>query len=370
MAKQDYYEILGISKSADAAEIKKAYRKKAIKYHPDKNSGNREAEKKFKLCAEAYEVLSDEQKKSRYDQFGHAAFEGGDGGFESGSMNMDDIFSQFGDIFGGSFGGFGGGRGRQTGIKGNNLRIRVKLTLGEIVRGVEKKVKVRRKVQAEGVTYKTCSACKGSGQQTRITNTILGRMQTATTCTVCHGAGEAIDKRPNDADAQGMIVKEEKVSINIPEGVVEGVQLKVGGKGNEAPGRNSVPGDLLVLIEEIPHENLKREGSNLHYDLYITFSEAVLGISKQIETVTGKVKIKIDAGTQSGKILRLKGKGLPSIERYGNGDFLIHINVWTPQELTKDQYKFFKSMLEDKNFYPDPQKTDKSFFERVKDMFS
>jgi len=373
MAKQDYYEILGVSKSATQAEIKKAYRKMAIKYHPDKNPDDKSAEEKFKLCAEAYEVLSDEQKKARYDQFGHAAFEGGAGGFGGGGMNMDDIFSQFGDIFGGAFGGgfggFGGGA-RQARVKGSNLRIRVKLTLEDIANGVEKKVKVRRKKQADGVTYKVCPTCKGSGQQTRVTNTILGRMQTATTCSTCHGAGEVIDKRPSNADAQGLVVEEETVTINIPKGVVEGVQLKVGDKGNEAPGKNSIPGDLLVLIEEVPHETIKREGSNLHYDLYINFSEAVLGTSKEIETVTGKVKIKIEPGTQSGKILRLKGKGLPSIESYGIGDFLIHINVWTPQELTKDQRKFFESMLVDENFSPNPQKTDKSFFDRVKDMFS
>ncbi|CAM1368794.1 molecular chaperone DnaJ [Tenacibaculum xiamenense] len=373
MAKQDYYEILGISKSASQGEIKKAYRKMAIKYHPDKNPDNKEAEEKFKLAAEAYEILSDENKKARYDQYGHAAFEGGQG-FGGGGMNMDDIFSQFGDIFGGAFGGgfggFGGGGQRQARVKGSNLRIRVKLTLEEIAKGVEKKVKVRRKVKADGVSYKTCSTCNGSGQQMRVTNTILGRMQTATTCGTCHGAGEILDRKPNGADAQGMIVKEETVSINIPEGVSEGVQLKVGGKGNEAPGKNSIPGDLLVVIEEVQHENLKREGSNIHYDLYVSYSEAVLGVSKEIETVTGKVKIKIEPGTQSGKILRLKGKGLPSIEHYGTGDFLIHVNVWTPQELTKDQRKFFESMLDDENFNPNPQKTDKSFFEKVKDMFS
>ena len=374
MAKQDYYEVLGISKSASQAEIKKAYRKMAIKFHPDKNPDDKNAEEKFKLCAEAYEILSDDNKKARYDQYGHAAFDGpqGGGGFGGGGMNMDDIFSQFGDIFGGGgFSGFGGGGGRrQARVKGSNLRIRVKLTLEEIANGVEKKVKVRRKVQAEGVTYKTCSTCNGSGQQMRVTNTILGRMQTATTCGTCQGAGEMIGSKPNGADAQGLIVKEETVSINIPEGVTEGVQLKVGGKGNEAPGKNSVPGDLLVLIEEVQHETLKREGSNIHFDLYINFSEAVLGVSKEVEIVTGKVKIKIDAGTQSGKILRLKGKGLPSIERYGTGDFLIHINVWTPQELTKDQRKFFEQMQEDENFSPNPQKSDKSFFDKVKDMFS
>ena len=377
MAKQDYYEILGISKSASQAEIKKAYRKMAIKYHPDKNPDDKTAEEKFKLAAEAYEILSDENKKARYDQYGHAAFDGpqGGGGFGGGGMNMDDIFSQFGDIFGGGgfgggFGGFGGGGGqRQARVKGSNMRIRVKLTLEEIAKGVEKKVKVRRKVQAEGVTYKTCTTCNGSGQQMRVTNTILGRMQTATTCSTCSGAGEIMSSKPNGADIQGLIVKEETVSINIPAGVTEGVQLKVGGKGNEAPGKNSIAGDLLVLIEEIQHENLKREGTNIHYDLYINFSEAVLGASKEVETVTGKVKIKIEPGTQSGKILRLKGKGLPSIERYGTGDFLIHINVWTPQELSKEQKSFFENMLEDENFTPAPNKSDKSFFEKVKDMF-
>lgn len=370
MAKQDYYEILGITRSATQADIKKAYRKMAIKYHPDKNPDDKTAEENFKKAAEAYEVLSDENKKARYDQYGHAAFEGAQGGGGFGGMNMDDIFSQFGDIFGGGFGGFDGGGQRQARVKGSNMRIRVKLTLDEIAKGVEKKVKVRRKVQADGVRYSTCSTCNGSGQQIRVTNTILGRMQTATTCGSCGGAGETLSNRPEGADAQGLIFKEETVSINIPAGVTEGVQLKVGGKGNEAPGKNSIPGDLLVVIEEVEHENLKREGTNIHYDLYISYPEAVLGSNKEVETVSGKVKIKIDAGTQSGKILRLKGKGLPSIERYGTGDFLIHINVWTPQELNKEQRKFFENMMENENFIPHPNKSDKSFFEKVKDMFS
>jgi len=311
-------------------------------------------------------------KKAAYEQYGYAGFEGpqGGGGFGGGGMNMDDIFSQFGDIFGGGFGGFGGGGQRQARVKGSNMRIRVKLTLEEIAKGVEKKVKVRRKIQADGVSYKTCSSCNGTGQQMRVTNTILGRMQTATTCTTCQGSGEVISSKPNGADAQGLIAKEETVSINIPAGVTEGVQLKVGGKGNEAPGKNSISGDLLVLIEEIQHETLKREGTNVHFDLYINLSEAVLGVSKEVQTLTGKVKIKIESGTQSGKILRLKGKGLPSIERYGTGDFLIHINVWTPQELTKEQRQFFEKMKNDENFIPSPKKSDKSFFEKVKDMFS
>jgi len=376
MAKQDFYETLGLSKSATQAEIKKGYRKMAIKYHPDKNPDDTAAEENFKKAAEAYEILSDDNKKARYDQYGHAGFDGpqgGGGGFGGGGMNMDDIFSQFGDIFGGGggggFGGFGGGQ-RQARVKGGNMRIRVKLTLEEIAKGVEKNVKVRRKVQADGVSYKTCTTCNGSGQQMRVTNTILGRMQTATTCGTCSGAGEIISNKPNNADAQGLVTKEETVSINIPAGVTEGVQLKVGGKGNDAPGKNSISGDLLVLIEEIPHETLKREGTNIHYDLYVNFSEAVLGTSKEVDTVSGKVKIKIDGGTQSGKILRLKGKGLPSIERYGTGDFLIHINVWTPKELNKEQRQFFDKMLDNENFKPAPNMSDKSFFEKVKDMFS
>jgi len=373
--KKDYYEILGVSKSATEKEIKKAYRKKAIQFHPDKNPNDKSAEDKFKEAAEAYEILSNADKKARYDQFGHAAFENGGGGsgFGGGGMNMDDIFSQFGDIFGGGFGGggfsgFGGGGGRAR-VKGSNLRIRVKLSLEEIVNGVEKKVKVKRLVKVQGVTYKTCTACNGQGQVTRITNTILGRMQTATTCPTCHGAGESIDNRPSGSNAQGLIEKEENVSIKIPAGVVEGVQLKVSGKGNEAPG-NSISGDLLVVIQEKPHDKLKREGNNLHYDMYVSIPEAVLGESKEIDTLTGKVRIKIEAGTQSGKILRLRGKGLPSLDGYGKGDLLIHVNVWTPKSLSKDQKSFFEQMKTDENFKPLPSNSDKSFFEKVKDMFS
>lgn len=370
--KQDYYEILGISKGATAAEIKKAYRKKAIEYHPDKNPGNKEAEEKFKAAAEAYEILSDADKKARYDQYGHAAFEGGQGFGGGGSMNMDDIFSQFGDIFGGAFGGggfsgFGGGGQRR--VKGSNLRIRVKLTLEEIAHGVEKKVKVRRKVKADGVEYKTCPTCNGTGQITKIVNSILGRMQTATTCHTCGGSGQTIGNRPPGTDAHGMTVSEETVSIKIPAGVADGMQLKVGGKGNDAPG-NGIPGDLIVAIEELEHETLKREGENLHYDLYITIPDAVLGCSKEIDTVSGKVRIKLDAGIQSGKILRLRGKGVPSVNGYGTGDLLVHINVWTPRNVTKEQKEFFEKFREDDNFSPKPEKSDKSFFEKVKDMFS
>jgi len=370
--KQDYYEILGISKNATAAEIKKAYRKKAIEHHPDKNPGNHKSEDLFKKSAEAYEILSHEEKRAKYDRYGHQAFEGGGGGgFGGHGMNMDDIFSQFGDIFGNGFGGggFGGGGGGQRRVKGSNLRIRVSLTLEEIANGTEKKIKVKRKVQAPGTTYKTCSACNGMGQVTRITNTILGRMQTAAPCTTCGGAGQIIDKKPADADAQGLITREENVSIKIPAGVEDGMQLKVAGKGNDAPG-NSVPGDLLVAIEEKPHDTLQREGDNLHYDLYVSFSEAALGASREIDTVTGKVRIKVDEGTQSGKILRLRGKGISNLNGYGKGDLLVHVNVWTPKVLNREQMDFFEKMSTDENFQPNPEKGDKSFFEKVKDMFS
>ncbi|MCT8338484.1 molecular chaperone DnaJ [Flavobacteriaceae bacterium TK19130] len=372
--KEDYYEILGLDKNASATEIKKAYRKMAIKYHPDKNPGDDKAEEMFKKSAEAYEVLSNSEKKAKYDRFGHQAFEGG--GFGGGGMNMDDIFSQFGDIFGGAFGGGGGfsgfggfgGGGRRT-VKGSNLRIRVKLTLDEIANGVEKKIKVKRKKVAEGTTYSTCGTCNGTGQVTRVQNTILGRMQTATTCSTCGGAGQTIDKKPGNADAHGMITTEDTVSIKIPAGVVDGMQLKVSGKGNDAPG-NGIPGDLLVAIEEQDHPTLQREGDNLHYDLYISFSEAALGASKEIDTVTGKVRIKVEPGVQSGKILRLRNKGIPSINGYGTGDLLVHVNVWTPKALTKEQREFFEKMHNDENFEPQPKHEDKSFFEKVKDMFS
>ncbi|MBC2839901.1 molecular chaperone DnaJ [Robiginitalea sp. SC105] len=369
--KQDFYEILEVSKSASAAEIKKAYRKKAIEFHPDRNPGDSSAEEKFKKAAEAYEVLSDPDKRARYDQFGHQAFEGG--GFGGGGMNMEDIFSQFGDIFGsafgGGFGGFGGFGGGQRRVKGSNLRIRVTLDLEEVALGVEKKIKVKRKVQAPGVTYKTCSTCGGNGQVTKITNTILGRMQTAATCTACGGSGQVIDSRPDDADAHGLVMREETVSIKIPGGVESGMQLKVSGKGNDAPG-NGVPGDLLVAIETREHATLKREGDNLHYDLYISMPDAVLGTSKEIDTIGGKVRIKLEPGIQSGKILRLRNKGIQSINGYGTGDLLVHVNVWTPKELSKEQREFFERMQEDEKFAPKPEKSDKSFFEKVKDMFS
>jgi len=366
--KEDYYEILGVNKSASDSEIKKAYRKKAIKYHPDKNPGDSSAEENFKKAAEAYEVLGNSDKRAKYDQFGHSAFDG-NGGFGAGGMNMDDIFSQFGDIFGGAFGGFGGFGGGQRRSKGSNLRIRVSLDLKEIVLGVEKKIKVKRKVKAKGVTYKNCNSCNGSGQVTRVTNTILGRMQSASTCPTCNGSGQVVSNRPSNSDANGLVHFEETVLVKIPAGVEDGMQLKVSGKGNDSTG-NGISGDLIVLIQENEHPFLKREGNNLHYDLYISISDAVLGVSKEIETVTGNVRIKLESGIQSGKILRLRGKGLSSINSYGSGDLLVHINVWTPKTLNKEQKNFFEQMKNDENFIPSPEKGDKSFFEKVKDMFS
>lgn len=374
--KEDYYDILGLSKNASAAEIKKAYRKLAIKYHPDKNPDDPKAEAMFKKAAEAYEVLSNPEKKAKYDQFGHSAFDGS-GGFGGGGMDMDDIFSQFGDIFGSAFGGqaggfsgFGGfGRQGQARSKGSNLRIRVKLNLEDVAKGVEKKIKVKRKKKSSGTTYKTCSTCGGSGQVTRVTNTILGRMQTASPCSACQGSGQVIDNKGVGTDAQGLKTEDELVSIKIPAGVEDGMQLKVSGKGNEAPG-NGIAGDLIVQILVEEHKYLKRDGENLHYDLYISFSEAALGTSKEIQTVSGKVRIKIESGIQSGKILRLKSKGLPNLNRYRTGDLLVHVNVWTPKKLNREQEQFFENQLNSENFKPNPQTSDKSFFEKVKDMFS
>ena len=374
MSKRDYYETLGISKGASEAEIKKAYRKKAVQFHPDKNPDDASAEDKFKEAAEAYEILSNAEKKQRYDQYGHQGMggAGGGGGFGGGGMDMDDIFSQFGDIFvgsgGGGFGG-GGGRRRQRVRKGSNLRVRVKMTLEDIANGVEKKIKVNKLVNAEGVTTKTCSTCSGSGQVTRIANTILGQMQTSSPCPTCGGDGKMIDKKPEGANADGLIKKEEVITIDIPGGVEDGMQLSVTGKGNAGP-KDGVPGDLIVLIEEIPHETIKRDGNNLLYDLYLNFVDATIGTSIEIKTISGKVKIKIDPGTQSGKVLRLKGKGIPNIQGYGQGDFLIYVNIWTPQQISKEEKETLEKLRDSENFKPNPKSTDKGFFDRMKDYFN
>ena len=372
MAKRDYYEVLGVSKSAGAAEIKKAYRKIALKYHPDKNPDNKEAEEKFKEAAEAYEVLSDPTKKQQYDQFGHQGVSGA--GFGGGQhMNMEDIFANFGDIFGGhnpfdSFfgGGRGGGRG---GRKGSNLRIKIKLSLEEIANGVEKKIKVKRLVAADGVTFKTCSTCHGQGQVKKVMNTMLGQMVSASTCPTCSGSGQIIDQRPPGVDSSGLASKEEVISLNIPAGVNDGMQLSMSGKGNEAPGGGR-PGDLLIMIEEKPHELLKRDGNNIVYDLYLNFIDAALGTSAEVPTIDGAVKIKIEHGTQSGKILRLRNKGIKDINGYGRGDQLIHVNVWTPKNLTPAEKQTLESLRHSPNFTPKPGKNDKGFFEKVREFFN
>ena len=367
--KRDYYEVLGLSKGASESEIKKAYRKLALKYHPDKNPDDSSAEEKFKEAAEAYEVLSNGDKKARYDQYGHAGMGQGFGG---GGMNMDDIFSQFGDIFGGAFGGsFGGSRSRggERVVKGSNLRVKMKMTLEDIANGVQKKIKVNKLVNADGVTFKTCSTCNGTGRVTRMAQTFIGAMQTQSACNVCQGAGKMIDKKPSEADQNGLVRKEEVIEIEIPAGVEEGMQLNVRGKGNAGP-FNGVPGDLIVVIEEIEHAELKRDGDNVHYEAFVSFMDAVLGESVEIPTLSGKVKIKIDAGTQSGKVLRLRGKGLPSIQGYGTGDLFAHINVWTPTKISKEEKSIIQNLKNSENFQPKAVDKDKGFFKQMKDMFS
>jgi molecular chaperone DnaJ len=368
MAKRDYYEILGVNKGATAEEIKKAYRKVAIQYHPDKNPGNKEAEEKFKEAAEAYEVLSDENKRAQYDRFGHSR---GNGGFGGHHMDMEDIFSQFGDIFGGHspFDSFFGGSGtRRRQRKGSNLRIKLKLTLDEIANGVEKKIKVNRLVRADGVTYKTCATCQGNGQVRKVVNTMLGQMVSTTTCPHCDGNGQVIDKRPPGVDSSGLVHKEEIISIKIPAGVSEGMQLSMAGKGNEAPG-GGVAGDLLILIEEQEDSKLKRDGNNIIYDLHISFVDAALGTTVEVPTISGKVKIRIEPGTQSGKILRLRGKGLRDVNGYDTGDQLIYVNVWTPRKLTPEERAKLESLRNSPNFEPKPDAGDKTFFERMKEFF-
>lgn len=370
--KRDYYDILGVSKTADEQEIKKAYRKIALKYHPDKNPDNKEAEEKFKEAAEAYEVLSDADKRSRYDRFGHQGVSGaGGGGGYGGGMNMEDIFDQFGDIFGSSFGGrgFGGGNGGgQRMTRGSDLRIKIKLNLKEVATGVKKKLKVNKLVAAEGVTFNSCKTCNGQGRVLRVTQTMLGAMQTQSTCHVCHGTGKIIDKKPAGADAQGLKRQEDVVEVNIPAGVGEGMQLKVSGQGNAGP-FGGYPGDLLVVIEEEKHEHLQRDGENLHAEAYISFTDAVLGNTIEVPLVEGKAKIKIEPGTQSGKMLRLRGKGLPNLNGYGNGDLFVHINVWTPKKVSSEEKAMLEKLGKSENFSPKPEGKEQGFFRKMKDFF-
>ena len=381
MSKRDYYEVLGLAKNASEEEIKKAYRKLAIKYHPDKNPDDKGAEDKFKEAAEAYEILSNAEKRQRYNQFGHAGVGGasGGGGFGGGGMNMDDIFSQFGDIFGGAFGGGFSGGGRSSGrrvTRGTNLRVKVKLTLKDIANGVEKKIKVNKHVScktcsgsgAKNGQFETCRSCNGTGAITRVQQTILGAMQTQSTCGTCSGEGRIVKDKCVTCHGDGIVREEEVISINIPAGVAEGMQLSMQGKGNAAP-RGGINGDLLIVIEEEEHPYLKREGNHLIYYLNIGFPDAAIGTTVEIPTVDAKAKIKIDAGTQSGKVLRLKGKGLPDVNSYGRGDLLVEISIYTPTHLSVEEKKILEDLKASKNFEPNPNKKEKGFFDRMKEYF-
>ncbi|HOA38022.1 MAG TPA: molecular chaperone DnaJ [Flavihumibacter sp.] len=382
--RRDYYEVLSVTKTANGEEIKKAYRKVAMQYHPDRNPGDKAAEDKFKEAAEAYEVLSDSDKRARYDRYGHAgvAGSGAGGGFNG---NMDDIFSQFGDIFGedlfGSFFGGGGqrrGGQRARGTRGSNLRVKLKLSYEEIANGVSKSIKVKKYVSCttcsgsgakDKGSVQNCSTCGGSGQVRKVTSTFLGQMQTVTTCPTCNGEGTTITAKCGSCKGEGRVYGEETVTIDIPAGVQEGMQLSVSGKGN-AGERGGSAGDLIVLIEEEQHTQLQRDGLNVAYDLHITFPDAVFGTSVEVPTIDGRAKIKIPAGTQSGKIFRLKGKGFPAVNSYEKGDQLIHVNVWTPQHLNAEEKAMMEKLQESTNFKPNPDKSEKSFFDKVREMFS
>lgn len=384
MAKRDYYEVLEVAKNATQAEIKAAYRKKALQFHPDKNPGDHTAEDKFKEAAAAYEILGDEQKRARYDQYGHAGVEGGAGGFGGRGMTVEDIFEHFGDIFGGSFGGFGGfggfsgGRSRGKRVnKGANLRVKVKLNLKDIANGVEKKLKVNKYVACKscsgtgaqgGSSYSECGTCRGSGQVTRVSNTFLGQMQTTTTCPTCGGDGKTITSKCTSCYGEGIVKENEVITVNIPAGVGEGMQMTVAGQGN-APRRGGVNGDLLVVIEEEKHPELMRDGNDLIYNLYLAFPEAALGTTVEIPIVEGKAKIKIEPGMQPGKILRLRGKGLPDVNGYGKGDLLLNINVWIPKTLSKEEKSMLEKLKDSKNFEPAPDPSDRGFFDRMKSYF-
>ena len=382
--KRDYYEVLGISRSASADEIKKSYRKVAMQYHPDRNPGDKSAEEKFKEAAEAYEVLSNADKRAQYDRYGHAAVNNGRSGFNGGGMNMDDIFSQFGDVFGDDiFGSFfggrrGGGASRSHGIRGSNLRIKIKLTYEEIAKGVNKNIKVKKHVTCatchgsgakDKSSVQTCGTCGGSGQVRRVSNTFLGQMQTVTTCPTCNGEGTTITAKCTVCKGEGRVFGEEVVNIDIPAGVQEGMQLSVSGKGN-AGERGGSAGDLIILIEEEAHPELHRDGLNVAFELYISFTDAVFGLQVEVPTIDGKAKIRIPAGTQSGKIFRLKGKGFPSVNSYEKGDQLIHVNVWTPQQVSPEEKAILENLSDSPNFQPKPDKNEKSFFDKVKEMFS
>ena len=388
MAKRDYYEVLGVQKGASADDIKKAYRKKALEHHPDRNPGDKSAEDKFKEAAEAYDVLSDADKRARYDRYGHAGVDtsgpGGAGGFQG--MDMDDILRRFGfdtdDIFSEFFGGGGGrrrgGGGRPRGERGSNLRIKVKMTLEEVATGVNKKIKVRKQVPCntcngsgarDASSVETCTTCRGSGVVNRVTQTPFGMMQTAVQCPTCNGSGQTIKSPCNVCRGDGRVFGEETIEVDIPAGVHEGIQLSMSGKGN-AGAKGGAPGDLVITIEEVPHEEFTREGNNIHYELFLNMADAALGSKMEVPTLDGRARITVPPGTQSGKVFRLKDKGLPALQSYQRGDQLIHVNVWTPKKLTDEERRTLEKLRDMPNFKPTPDKDDKSFFERVKDVFS
>ncbi|MCP9763588.1 molecular chaperone DnaJ [Lacihabitans soyangensis] len=384
MAKKDYYDLLGVDKNVSAEELKKAYRKLAIKYHPDKNPGDKEAEEKFKEIAEAYGVLSDSDKKARYDRFGHEGVGGASGFGGQGGVNMEDIFSQFGDIFGdGSpFGSFFGGGGRSSGgrkavRKGSDLRIKLKLNVEEIANGVEKKIKVKRYVSCKvcsgngskhGTSLQTCGTCQGSGQIRRVQQTMLGQMVTTNTCHTCNGEGKVVLDRCESCFGEGRVLEEDMISIKIPAGVAEGMQLSMSGKGN-VPARGGVAGDLLIQIEEEEHAQLKRDGNNIIYDLPLNFVDAVLGKEVEIPVVGGRVKIQIKPGTQAGEVLRLKGKGFKDINGYGTGDQLIYVNIYTPKTVSSEEKSLLEKLRDSPNFQPKASGEGKSIFDKMKDFF-
>lgn len=385
MAKRDYYEVLGVARNASADDIKKAYRKKAIEFHPDKNPGDKAAEEKFKEAAEAYDVLSDDDKRARYDRYGHAGVDGmsGGGGFQGGGMDFDEILRRAGfdtdDLFSQFFGGGGGRRGgsRQRGERGTNLRIKVKMTLEEISTGVSKKIKVRKQVPCntchgsgarEGSTPDTCGTCRGSGMVNRVVQTPFGMMQSATTCPTCNGSGQIIKSPCNVCKGDGRVFGEETIDVEIPAGVTEGIQLSMSGRGN-AGAKGGPAGDLVINIEEVPHEEFTREGQNILHELFINISDAALGAQVEVPTLDGRARIKIPAGTQSGKILRLREKGLPGVQSYHRGDQLVHVNVWTPKKVTDEERRILERLREMPNFQPKPEREDKSFFDRIRDVF-
>lgn len=385
MSKRDYYEVLGVDKNVSAEDLKKAYRKLALKYHPDRNPGDKDAEEKFKEAAEAYDVLSNPEKKARYDQFGHAGLEGA-GGYGGQGMSMDDIFSSFGsifgDLFGGggfSFGGFGDSRGRggRPVQRGSNLRIKVKLTLEEIDSGVEKKIKVNKYVPcrtcggsgARNNSYETCSHCHGTGVVTELRRSLFGQMQTQSTCPYCGGQGRIIKDKCHDCHGDGIVKSDEVITINIPAGVSDGMQLSMRGQGNAGP-HGGVAGDLIIQVEEVPHEIFERQENNLFYNAFITFADAAMGASIEIPTLHGKVRVKIEQGTPSGKVIRLKGKGLPDLNGYSRGDLLVSINVWVPKSLTKEEKALLEELNRHPNFQPNPTKQERGFFDKMKDLFN